>query len=379
MSPATVSPLAYLYGDDDLTLDRAAGVIAAAIGQQSGAPLERWDLRSTRADAPRQVAELHERLATAGMFGGGTLAVVHNPGALLVRNEDRDAVLAVLDLVAPGNGLVVLEAAPSGAREPAHKKLAEAIRSRGGTVRAHASPKEGALAAWIESEARDRGLRLAPGAAKELATRIGGFVREGDAERRDQTRRAAMELDKLALYRGDAEVGPVDVRELVAEAVPGSAWALADAVGNRDPARAQALLDAVSGTTPEPVLVVVLHRRIRELISAADHLASGSPPSALVRLLGLHPYRADMLTVQARRWTQPELRAALEGILDLDARVKRAPGRAVSDAARRLAFSLWIADHVAPTSERPGAGSGSLAGVAATGDGRRSAAGAGVG
>ena len=42
---------------------------------------------------------------------------------------------------------------------------------------------EGALAGWIEAEARDRGLVLGPGAAKELAERIGGFVREGDAER----------------------------------------------------------------------------------------------------------------------------------------------------------------------------------------------------
>ena len=167
------------------------------------------------------------------MFGGGTLAVVVNPGALVVKNEDRDAMLATMTVVAPGNALVILDASQSGARAPAPKRLADAVAAAGGTVRQFQSPKGGALTGWIDAEARERGLTLVPGAAKLLAERIGGNVQEADAERRHQTRIASMELDKLALYRGTAPIGPDDVTALVAEAVPGSVWAFTDAVGER--------------------------------------------------------------------------------------------------------------------------------------------------
>ncbi len=95
-----------------------------------------------------------------------------------------------------------------------------------------------------------------------------------------------MELDKLALYREGATITVDDVRALVAEAVPGSIWAFSDAVAERKTGPALAYLEILIGTTtdpavkaptsvPEPVLITVLHRRIRELIEMGDRLASG--------------------------------------------------------------------------------------------------------
>jgi hypothetical protein len=48
---------------------------------------------------------------------------------------------------------------------------------------------------------------------------------------------------------------------------------------------------------------------------------------------------------QAKAWTTPELVAALDGLVDLDAMVKGAPGSEFDEAQRRLAFSLWVIDH----------------------------------
>src|SRR5262249_11387247 len=151
--------------------------------------------------AAEQLAELRGRIATPVLFGGGTLAIVTNPGALMTTTAGRDAMLELVALASGGNGLIVIEEARSGAKAPGQAKLAEAIRAGGGTVKLFESPKEGGFAAWIEGEARSHGMQLQPGAAKAIASRVGGFVREGDAERRDQTRRAAMELDKLDLFR----------------------------------------------------------------------------------------------------------------------------------------------------------------------------------
>lgn len=344
----TTARVAYFFGDDDLTIDRALRAFGAEVAA-GGEPLERWDLRGSRAGAAAQIADVHGRVATPTMFGGGTLAVVANPGALAVRNEDRDALIALVPLVAEGNALAFVEATATGAKAPGQTKLAEAVRAAGGKVRPIQSPKEGALAAWIDSEARDRGVRLGVGAAKELASRIGGFVREGDAERRDQTRRASMELDKLALYRPGVDVTIDDVRDLVAEAIPGSAWALADAVAERQAPTALRLLETLGETMPEPVIVVVLHRRIRELLELSDRLTTAKSLASAALAMGIKSeFRASRLAAQARRWRTEELIAAIDGLVELDAIVKGAPGRGGGDAHHRMAFTLWITDHVAP-------------------------------
>ena len=344
----TTSPLAYFWGDDELGAERAVEAFRAALGVETGAPPERWELRGERNHASELIGRLHERVATPAMFGGGSMAVISNPGPLVQGADARAALLAAMALVAPGNALVILDATQSGAKGPSQKRLADAIAAAGGTVRKHESPRRGALAGWIEAEARQRRLQLAPGTAKALAERIGGFVDLNDVERRHQTRIASLELDKLALYRGAAPIRPDDVNALVAEAVPGSVWAFTDAIGERRAPVALSLLERLADTTPEPVLLAVLHRRVRELLELGDRLATGERLPAAAKAMGItSDFRAQTLAGQARAWSTAELTAALDGLVELDAMVKGAPGSGQSEAQRRLAFNLWVMDHAA--------------------------------
>jgi DNA polymerase III delta subunit len=283
------------------------------------------------------------------MFGGGSLAILRGAGGLVRSSEQRELFLGAIAALAPGNGLVIVEETESGAKEPPSKVASEAIRDHGGVVQQYRAPREGALAAWIEERARERRIRLGGGAARELATRVGGFVREGDVERQQQGRVAVMELEKLALRHAEGEPVTVDdVQALVPEAVPGSMWAFVDAVGMRQRVRALELLERLIEDKPAPVLLAVLHRRLRELIEVQDRLERGESPGSLVRSMRLVPFRAETLARQARAWTAPELDAALGGLIELDALVKGVGGRASTDARDRLAFDLWITDRVAP-------------------------------
>jgi DNA polymerase-3 subunit delta len=171
---------------------------------------------------------------------------------------------------------------------------------------------------------------------------VGAFVREGDVDRRRQGELAVSELEKLAIYRLDEQIGPEDVKALVADAVPGSTWAFLDAVGMRRAAEAAELAERLDDI-PGPVLIVHLHRRLRELIQVLDLLNAGTPAAALVRELKLHPFVAGKLAEQARTWTMPELEAALTDLLELDAALK---GRDGGESRRRAAISLWIAERV---------------------------------
>jgi DNA polymerase III delta subunit len=342
-----VAPLAYFWGDDAYTIDAAVEALRSGPAFPDGPP-ERWRASTDPNAAARTLGELRERISTGSLFGAGTLAVVASPGPLVRRNEDRDTLLEAMATLAPGNGVAFTIETDSGVKEPPQRTLAEAVRAAGGEVRRFEAPREGALAAWIEARARERGIALASGAARELATRVGGFVREGDVDRREQGRLAVGELEKLSILAADRPVSIDDVRALVAEALPGSIWGFVDAVGTRQAKRAVTLLEPLVADTPEPVLIAVLHRRLRELIEIEDRLEAGESPGSLVRSMRLVPFRAETLARQARTWSAPELDTALEGLLDLDAIVKGVPGSPPGEAQHRLAFTLWLMDRVAP-------------------------------
>lgn len=346
---ASAAPLAYFWGDDSFSLDAAVETFRRDPARfPEGAP-ERWRLRSDGGEPGRALAELTERLATGSMFGGGTLAVAGGLVQLTRRNVDRDALLAAFTVVAPGNGLAIVEETDAGKKDPPSRAIADAIKAAGGEVRRFEAPKEGALAAWVEARARERRIPLGPGASRELATRVGGYVRENDVDRREQGRVAVMELEKLSLRHAEGETVTIDdVRDLVSEAIPGTLWGFVDAVAMRQRQRSLDLLERVLDEKPAPVILAVLHRRIRELIEIQDRLQRGETPGSLVRSMKLVPFRAETLARQAQGWTADALDGALEGLLELDAQIKGVGGRNSSETRDRLAFDLWITDRVAP-------------------------------
>ncbi len=343
-SPERSAPIGYFWGDDAFMIDRAATELAKRVAGPGGESAAPW----RTSGAVTSAALIAERVATGAMFGGGTIAIVADPLPLIRSKAARDELLAIIPTIAPGNALALLDAMdrPLKTLDSARAALATAIADAGGDVRSFVAPKEGGMARWIDDRARERGIRLGRGAAPELARRIGAFVREGDVDRRRQGQLAVGELDKLALYRLNNEVSIDDVRALVSEAIPGSAWQLLDAVAARNVATAARSLELVLDSTPEPVVVVQLHRRLRELIQVADLLSRGTRPSELPRLLKLHPFRAETLARQAAAWTIGELEDALEALLELDAAIKGAAGRQLGEPARRLAFTRWLAEHV---------------------------------
>ncbi len=329
------APLAYLWGDDTFGLDAAVEAFRTDPTRFPSGPPSRWRPMVEGGDAARTLGEIVERVATGSLFGDGTLALVSGVGALTRRGVDRDRLIATLGQVADGNGLAIVEETDSGKKDPPSKTISDAIREAGGVVRRIEAPREGALANWIEARARERRITLAAGAARELAT--------------NQGRLAVGELEKLALRRDAGEpISIDDVKALVHEAIPGSMWAFVDAVALRQRTRSLELLERLIEETPGPVLLAVLHRRIRELIEVLDRIERGEAPGALVRSMRLAPFRAETLARQARTWTGPELDAALEGLVELDAQIKGVGGRSSGDARDRLAFDLWIADVVAP-------------------------------
>jgi DNA polymerase-3 subunit delta len=315
--------------------------------RDSGAPPERWRVNG-KETTPEAIGE---HVATAPMFGGGTLAVVTDPGPLLRSKAGKEAVGRLLSIVARGNALVFVEVGDGRKRAAMLTSLEAAVRKAGGTGHAYTAPRAGELVGWLRGRAQEMGITLDDPAARELATRVGAFVGEADVDRRSMSALSVSELEKLSLYRPGGTVTVDDVAALVPETIPNSTWAFLDAVADRRVQVAAPLLDRLLDSVPEPVLLAQLGPRIRELLMAADHAAGHGSPADLVALMGVHPFRAQKADESARHWTVPELEDALEGVLELDAAVKGVEGSFRTDRQRRLAFAMWLRDHVAPAAE----------------------------
>jgi DNA polymerase III delta subunit len=358
VSTADRPQVLYLWGDDEWAMERVIATLADGLARDTGAAPERW-----RADGKLVTAgAIGERVQIAPMFGGGTVAIVSNPTQLVRSKALREVLDSVIATVAPGNALVFVEFDTSGGkkRPKSLSDLADGIIKAGGTVRPCRAPSAGEMPAWITGRAADLGVQLGPDAAREIARRIGAQISEGDVDRRQLSAIAMGELGKLALYRGAEVVTVDDVKALVAEVVPDSIWALSDAVALRRAETAGPALDHALETVPEQILLVMLHRRIRELLIAADARSAGTKPPDIVKLVGGSPFVAQRRVEQAVRWSVPELESALDGLLELDRMSKRADAAFSTDGQRRMAWVAWIAERVAhriPTgAARPASG-----------------------
>jgi DNA polymerase III delta subunit len=356
------APVAYFWGEDAYALEHAVTEFAATLGTPQEA-LAIWrasgdddasDESAATAAAGRRrdrlLSEIDQRLATAPLFGGGTLVVVRQPDTLIREGTARARLIAMVGRVPLGNGLCFVDLVASGARGPAGAgALHDAVKTAGGLTRQFPALTRERMEGWIVGRAAELGSSLAPGAARLLAERIGAYVRETDIDRRRQTELADQELQKLALYRPGGAITREDVVELVPETVPGSAWAFLDAVGLRRQRDAALLAERlIADATPAPVLIAQLHRRLRELVVVQEHLETGTRGPALMRAMKLQPFRAEKLEQQGRQWTGEGLMRAIEGLLELDLASKGialdGSTHQMSDGRTALGIQQWLAE-----------------------------------
>jgi DNA polymerase III delta subunit len=370
MPTATAAPpLAYFWGEDAWSIERAAREYRAALEVTAGSQFDVWRAPSDDDEnggdgaaengraankKTRALDEIGQHLATATLFGGGTLVIVRQPGWLLRESTSRERLMKMLPEVAPGNALCFTELLAQGGKATVPStEMRSAVEMLGGQVREFAALNAARMEGWINERARELEITMAPSSARLLAERVGAYVREGDVDRRRMSELANAELEKLALYRPGGTVTRDDIEALVGEAVPGSTWAFLDALGSRHTQLASSLAaKLLNDATPIPVLITQIHRRLRELIVIRDHIAAGTKPNDIVKELRLNPYRAQKLAEQARAWPQEELDNALQQLYELDLLTKGiaqdGSPHSMSEDRSNLALLAWIGAHANP-------------------------------
>ena len=209
----------------------------------------------------------------------------------------------------PPDVTVVLVAREEPPKRRAAKSLAGAVEGAGGDVRRYDAPRARELPSHLVREAGRRGFVLAPDAAQLLVERLG-----------DSTVRLLMELDRLAIWAEEGgTVTREDLEAMVADTSEEVAWALSDALVDRDAAAAVTaaarLLDQGEAVTP---LVYQAAKRLREARIALDGLESGRSAKDVEASLPMHPYAAKLLVRRVQRSSPEALRGATCAIADLE-------------------------------------------------------------
>lgn len=222
-------------------------------------------------------------------------------------------ILAAAIAAMPPDLTIVLAARESGpGQRPARKvakQLVDAVRSAGGEVRRCDAPKTRDLPRKLMEDAAARGFRLDGAGAKLLVSRLG-----------ESTTRLANELDRLAVWAGEGgEVGVEDLEAMLADTTEEVAWALSDALVDRDRAAAMAAAERLLGQgealTP---LIYGAAKRLREARLAKSGLDDGRPAKEVEASLPMHPYAAKLLVGRLGRTDGTSLRAATCAMADLE-------------------------------------------------------------
>lgn len=162
-----------------------------------------------------------------------------------------------------------------------------------------------------QSLAARAGLRLEDAALDLLVESLAGDVA-----------RIATEIEKLSLYAGGKPVGEADIAQLVPDARAGNIFALVNAMGRRDRARALEYLDAlVREGEYLPLALSFLSTQFRTALAAreAGLKTAGQIQSHFSRMgVPMWGSRAEQVAQTAAKFSPAQIESAMESIYEAD-------------------------------------------------------------
>lgn len=219
--------------------------------------------------------------------------------------DELEAAMASLD----DETTVAFFAREEGGRKQAPERLAKAIEKAGGKVDAEATVKPWELPKWVGDRAKELGLDLDAGAARDLVAQVG-----------ERQQRLLRELEKLALRFGvDARMSAEQIDEMAAHSVERKAWTLADALVAGDaPAATRRYLELREQGERLAGLQYQMASRLRQALEVAERLEAGEGPGQVRKSLRMPPKAAERFLADVQRTDRDALRAAIERLADLE-------------------------------------------------------------
>lgn len=186
------------------------------------------------------------------------------------------------------------------------------------------NPKD--LSSWIIDRIKAQGGKIDPSAARFLVAQIGTEPRQADQE--------IQKLLAYVNYRRTIELD--DVRHITAKTADENIFVLVDALGAQNTKRALALFQRLYEQEEYRYIFSMVVRQFRLLCQVKEILDANGKAEDVRNVLKLHPYVAEKLIEQARKFTLEQLDEVIHQLLSLDEAEK------TGEMGDRLCLELFI-------------------------------------
>jgi len=301
VSRGDISPLYYFHGDEPYLMERAVKRLTDLVVPPDFRDfnLDVFYGNECKGDEIASVAQ------TLPMFADRRMVIVKRAGDLSAAALEIPAACAVDP--PPTTCLVFV-----GEKVDQRKKFFQELKKKGELVECK-RPYENQLGAFIREEAKGLGKRIEPAAAEMLVYLVGSNLGE-----------LTTQLEKVALYVGQREAITIgDVRGIVSDTKVESVFDLANAMGERDPAKALRSLATILRDGEAPLmLLAMIARHFRQLWRVRDLMAQKVAQQDISRLAGINPYFLKGVMAQARNFGTHELKRVFESLYAADLELK---------------------------------------------------------
>lgn len=233
---------------------------------------------------------------------------------VLVRNflqegkaDDQKTVAEKLDDIADFCLVVFLEQEKPDARTTLFKTLKKIA-----TVQEFEPVVGPKLTAWIQNRVQERGGRIGPGEANELAQTVGPNLWQ-----------MTQEIDKLVLFAEGKPIPSEAVENLTSPNVSTTIFKLTDYLGQKNARLALKTLDTLLASGEDIVksmFMIVRHFRI--LIQVRSCLDQNMEKTAITQKLKEHPFVITTAIGQSKNFNAELLAATYRKLLEIDTKMK---------------------------------------------------------
>lgn len=324
-----MTPSLYLfYGNDSAGIEEALAGLQARLGDPSSAEMNLTQLSGP----PLSLDEMRSAAFAMPFLAEKRLVIVEGISKAFGAAESREALFGLFEQIPESTGFVVVEASLLGEEDKRKKKphwlkaWFETAGERAYTKR-FALPEGGAMIPHLQAKAQQLGGELEGPAAAALAELIGS-----------DTQAAIHEIEKLLAYVNYARpISETDVQDCALEiGEHGDYFGLLDALAAGPGPRALSLLRRLQAERDSLSLFFNLVGQFRLLLQAREIVDSGGGKEQIAKALAIHPYRAQKLAAQCRRFEPETLRALYAKLADYDQQIK------IGDLQPDLAMDLVV-------------------------------------
>lgn len=302
------APIVYiLHGEDEFGIAEFLHAMQEKLGDPTTA-----EMNITRFEnAGFNVEDLRASATAMPFLAARRLVIVENISKKYTRKEQYGKLIELMDGLPPTTAFVLVE---RNLLKDSHWLMKWAKEADGRAyVRSFDVPKGAQMANWIRNYAGEQGGEISHQAAALLAENV-----------QDVPRMAALEVNKLLAFVNYARPVDIDDVEMAAAFVGGQGdyFGFMDSLAARNGRKAMDMLQKLMDEQDPLPLFFSLVSHFRLVLQAREIYENGGTEKTVASTLGIHPYRAKKMTVQARTMPLQSLENMYLRLQQLDLEIK---------------------------------------------------------